>query len=382
MDDFESNEWNHYSTVLNDEFGGKTLFHCAALNGGGFGVTPGMLKICGSATHKAGSPNICEYLKPDVEPRDFLMGLAGIIRRNQEEDGPCVGCRYLIKTQLSDKFVASRFSAISLHDFCGCNSKCIYCSGSEYFLPQKYIASFDHEILFRNLLQRGLVKPDSMHVDWGGGEPSLLRSFERTVDFLRTAHIRQTINTSGIKFSPATERALKEQLATVRISVDSGTDETYTVVKGNCNSRLVWTSVKKYAATGGNFIVKYIVLPENSKPFEVENFVLRCRDAGTKKICISVDARLVYSTGYDRRVTIKEMTAAALMFHLSIINGIEPYFESIWPPEHIRKIEKICRYYRWRTRIVDLPKMALERVRYGLLSLTGAKNKSNEVNRK
>ena len=161
-------------------------------------------------------------------------------------------------------------------------------------MPEMFVASFDHKILFRNLLAQSKINAESTLVSWGGGEPSLLNSFEDTVEFLRLAHIKQLINTSGIKHSPSIEKALAERLATVRISADSGTNETYALVKGNPHGELVWESIRRYASTGGDFVVKYIIFSLNSDVCEVERFVDRCWDAGVKKICISVDARSVY----------------------------------------------------------------------------------------
>ena len=335
-------EWKYYSGILNKEFGGKHLKHCRCLNGAQCGVTPGFLIACGSATHKSGPPIICEYREPNVFSNNYLTGLAKIIRQNQTENGHCLGCRYLIPAKMPINFVSDYISSISLHDFCGCNSRCVYCSGSEYHLPEKYIASFDHEVLFQNLLKKKIVKPGLTSVTWGGGEPTLLNTFEKTVDLLRINRIRQTINTSGIYFSPAIEKVLSYNIATVRISVDSGTNETYARVKRNQYCDNVWETVRRYCATGGNLIVKYIVFSMNSDIEEVDSFIDRCQKAGVKRICISVDARLVYTGESDpEKITLKELVAASLMYNLANSKKIVPYFERIWLPEQIKSIEQI-----------------------------------------
>lgn len=335
-------EWKYYSGILNKEFGGKHLKHCGFLSGAQFGVIPGFLIACGSATHKNGAPTICEYREPTIFPNNFLTGLSKIIRENQTKTGPCVGCRYLIPTKMPSEFVSGYISSISLHDFCGCNSQCVYCGGSEYYLPEKYIASFDHEVLFRNLLKKKMVKPGFASVTWGGGEPTLLNTFEKTVNFLRINRIRQTINTSGICFSPAIEKVLSYRMAAVRISVDSGTNETYIRVKRNQYCDNVWESIRRYCATGGNFIVKYIVFSMNSDIEEVDCFVNRCQKAGVKRICISVDARSVYTGVSDAgKITLKELVAASLIYNLANSKKITSYFEGIWLPEQIKSIEQI-----------------------------------------
>lgn len=337
-----SGQWSDYADRLNREFGGKNIMYCDNLCGRQFAVTPGAIKACGAATHKKGMPTICEYREPNVLPDEFLTGLYDIIRANQTEDGPCVGCRYLVPTWMPERFVASWFSEISLHDFCGCNSHCVYCNGSEYALPVEYVASQDHEVLFRNLLSSDLIRPEFTNVAWGGGEPTLLGTFDQTVNFLRSNRISETINTSGIRFSPQVEGALKERLAMVRISVDSGTNETYARVKRNSHCDDVWESIERYAASQGDLVVKYIIFSMNSDIQEVENFVERCQRAGVNRICISVDVRSVYSyQPVAQSLTEKEFKAAAAMYNLARSKHIDPYFESMWRPEHLEKIGQL-----------------------------------------
>ena len=295
--------------------------------------------------HENGSPSICEYLTPTVNPEEFLSGLGSIIRENQTGTGPCVGCRYLKQTQMPRKFVSSFISYMSLHDFCGCNSQCVYCTGSEYHLPKKYVASLDHEMLFNNLLTAKLVRPQLTSVGWGGGEPTLLNTFEKVVDLLRINRMRQTINTSGIRFSNAIERALKARLATVQISVDSGTNDTYSKVKRNQHCDNVWESIRRYASTGGDLIVKYIVFSMNSDAEEIDCFVRRSENVGVRKISISVDARSVYTQNYGvERITLKELVAASLLRNLARTRDIESHLGGIWLPEHIEKINEISNF--------------------------------------
>jgi len=339
----QADRWKAAAEKLNDEFGGKRLMQCKLLTGRQFAVTPGELKACSSATHEKGTPTICTYDEPNVVPEEFLGGLAELIRANQLEDGPCVGCRHLVPTKVAKLFVTGHFSAISLHDFCGCNCHCVYCGGSEYFLPVEYEASQDHELLFSNLLEAGLIKPGKTRVDWGGGEPTLVNTFDRTVEFLSAHRILQTINTSGIRFSPQVEVALRERTAMVRVSVDRGTNETYLKVKRNGHCDAVWDTIERYAATGGNLVIKYIVFSMNSDTSEVEAFIDRCRGAGVRRICISLDGRYLWGTDSEvGELTEKELLAAATMYNLAKARHRHPCFETaIWQPEQLAEVGRL-----------------------------------------
>lgn len=333
--------WKEYSDKLNKEFGGKILKYCGNLNGGRVAFIPKKLKGCSSATHKKGAPTICDYKEPNIFPDEFFSGLFKLIRENQNETGACVGCRYLVETKLPKRFAAAFINTISIHDYCGCNSRCVYCSGSEYQLPEKHVGSFDHEILFQNLLKNAFINK-STSVFWGGAEPTLLKNFDRIVELLCDNHIAQTINTSGIQFSTSIEKALARNLAAVCISVDSGKNETYEKVKRNPNAENVWTTIQRYAATKGDFSVKFIIFPMNSDIDEVDYFVNRCHENGVKRVCISVDARAVYTIDSDaEKITLKELVAASSMYNLAKSKGIYPEFASIWLPEQLLKIEQL-----------------------------------------
>ena len=66
----KNKNWKDYADLLNKEFGGKSLNHCSKINGESIAVIPGLLKACSQATHKKGTPTICEYKEANIFP-DF-----------------------------------------------------------------------------------------------------------------------------------------------------------------------------------------------------------------------------------------------------------------------------------------------------------------------
>jgi len=142
-------------------------------------------------------------------------------------------------------------------------------------------------------------------------------------------------------------------VATVRISVDSGTNETYFKVKRNPHSDSVWESIRRYASTGGDFILKYIVFGMNSDIEEIDCFARRAQSAGVTKVCISVEAHSAHSPSGDMRITLRELVAASLIHNLMKAGNVEAYFESIWLPDHIDKIEQIGNFQSNLSRIIS-----------------------------
>ena len=334
VDDTGISSWERASRELNAEFGGNRLMHCHHLNGQRLSLGFSSVSACTAATHGKGTPEICAYADSGIVAEDCYGGLARIIRGNQEEDGPCTGCRFLVETLLPAEFTAEFFSEVSIHNFDGCNSACVYCPGSEGTLPVKYEATCDHEVFFGRLLSEGVIRQGETVVPWGGAEPTTLQTFEETCEFFVSNRISQVINTSGIKFSPGIERALHQRLATVQVSVDSGTEETFRSVKRNRHYHEVWGNIQRYAETGGHVSVKYILLSLNSDPEEVEVFIERCLAAGVRTVNISADARAIFDRPEDvDPITEKELVAAASIYHLAIKNGMEAVIGDIWTPE-------------------------------------------------
>ncbi len=332
--DTTDSSWERAAQELDAEFGGRRLMHCHLLNGQRFSINFDTVSACCSATHTKGTPQICSYADSRLVAEDYFEGLARIIRENQEEDGPCTGCRFLVETSLSEQFTAPFFSEVSIHNFDGCNSACIYCYGSEGTLPVKFEATCDHRTFFSTLLEQGAIRPGETVVPWGGAEPTTLKTFEETCDFFVSNRISQVINTSGIKFSPGIEKALQEGLATVQVSVDSGTEEAFRRVKRNRHYHEVWENIGRYAATGGDVSVKYILLSLNSDLSEIEAFVDRCTAAGVKSVCISADARAIFDRPADvDPITEKELVAAATLYRLATKNGMVASLADIWTPE-------------------------------------------------
>ena len=339
VDETGISPWERVSRELNAEFGGQRLMHCHLLNGQRFSLAFDSVSACCSATHSKYTPTICDYAGSRIAAEDYVNGLARIIRENQGEDGPCTGCRFLVETSVPARFAAEFFSEISIHNFDGCNSACVYCWGSEGSLPVKYEATCDHEEFFGDLLSQRAIQPGATVVPWGGAEPTTLKTFEGTCDFFASNQIMQIINTSGIKFSPGIERALRARMASVQISADSGTEDVFRKVKRNRHYHEVWENIRRYAGTGGDVTVKYILLSLNSDPGEVEAFVERCCDAGVRTINISVDARAVFDRSGDvAPITEKELDAAASMFDLATRRGIRAIYGDIWTPEQRRAI--------------------------------------------
>ena len=145
--------------------------------------------------------------------------------------------------------------------------------------------------VFKEMVERGYIDPDAI-IRFGGGEPTILPEFEKLVDYFIEVGRRFFINSSGVKYSPAIERMLRNGRAGSRlvISIDSASRETYEIIKGFDLAKRVWDNIARYASIGPDVLeVKYIVLPENTH--ETGDFVRKCHDIGVRRVSIDLDSR-------------------------------------------------------------------------------------------
>lgn len=250
---------------------------------------------------------------------------------------PCTGCHFLQKKDW-DALRKSKalFDTVYVANFTICNLRCRYCF--VYINEAEDRPDVDYDVLpvFRELLEKGMLDPAG-YVEWGGGEPTILPTFPALMALLKQYGLRQQIHTSGVRFSPEIEEGLKGGLLQVVTSIDSGTRETYLKVKGRDRHDVVWENMARYARTGGNMALKYILRHDNSDPENVRQFVQKAKAAGIKRIAITPDMREIAQN------TVSEETiyAFALMVHEAKSLGLEPQIRDEYlNPADMAKVSK------------------------------------------
>jgi adenine C2-methylase RlmN of 23S rRNA A2503 and tRNA A37 len=102
------------------------------------------------------------------------------------------------------------------------------------------------------------------------------------------------IHSSGIKYSPAIEKALKKDICNLIISPDSGNSEIYKRIKNTDAFDEVWNNIKKYSAaqnTLKNMVkIKYIILfGINDSKELIDEFFNKIIEANIKHVLIDAD---------------------------------------------------------------------------------------------
>ena len=233
---------------------------------------------------------------------NILEAKQELVRKiNSGEESDCDGCPFLRFEEWGPlEKLDIRYLSLEYHSIC--NLKCSYCCDTYYGGMQP---KYDVTALVSSLLEEGALE-SSCAVVWGGGEPSIHKSFAPLAEELvnRLPGGSQRIITNAVTHSETIERLLREDRATITTSIDAGTDETFLLMRGRCKLREVLANLEKYAsANSSNVTIKYLFTEVNSSLAEVSAFISLVQDAGLmgcnyqistdfKQATISIDAAI------------------------------------------------------------------------------------------
>lgn len=239
---------------------------CCMLFHKGGGVLPTM-------GHEKGDFNYKKFFKKKSAHRK--------LHRNGKIHPKCLGCLNLEEKTWDEKNYINR---INLDTFTRCNSNCIYCFCAQN--KEKNDAKPPYKILndIKMLIDKKVLIPGG-EVMFGGGEPTINEEFEALVTlFLDKGFDYIKVHSSGIKYSLAIERCIKEGKADLIISPDAGEIKLYEKIKRTQSFDLVWNNLQKYSEAQTNnktqVKAKYIIIPGiNDTTENIDNFykkVLEC----------------------------------------------------------------------------------------------------------
>ena len=185
----------------------------------------------------------------------------------------CKDCIYLHEQDWDEENYINHFT---FNHWTKCNCNCTYCyTNGDKKAFNKYKEYKIYPII-KDMFKQGIIKKmGESCLCFGGGEPTILDGFDKLIDlfvFNGAKNIR--INTSGIKYSKAIEKALKLGVMSIVISTDAGCEQTYEKVKQVKCYKKVWENIRKYnkAAVDKKLVkVKYILIPGFNDNYEEIN---------------------------------------------------------------------------------------------------------------
>ncbi|MFH1154275.1 MAG: radical SAM protein [Pseudomonadota bacterium] len=314
---FYSCEWIEYRLVL-DHF---ELKFCCKAHSGDKGFVP-----------------ICLFEGGDL-PVDTIKEARKKLRKlNNTEgaDSPCKGCPFLVNRDWEKLEDTVLFNQVEISNFTICNLKCNYCYTVVH--PEWNLKKYAYELkpVFQSMIDNNLLQEKST-IDWAGGEPTILKDFgELSATLQAKGHI-QKIFTNAVVFSKEIEQGLLNRTISIVTSVDSGTPETFKLVKGKDCFDAVCRNIQRYAATGGSISLKYIVKKDNSATKDIDGFINLCKRCNVKSIGITPDINELAL----KIVTDQSLYAAAMLANKAAKQGITCDLQyDYFGPEYSEKITR------------------------------------------
>ena len=251
------------------------------------------IEICCFRCHSGGGRLLLSPVENGNVDYDLLLNSRNVYveeNKNGQINKKCANCFNLKSSEWTEKTV---IKYIHFNHWTYCNSDCSYCYINKNEELRKGLQNYKALPILKEILKRVEFDPNG-EVTFAGGEPTILDEFEEIIEYLLDIGAKKIIvHSSGIKYSPILERAIKEQKVQLVISPDAGSDEVYQKIKNTRQFDNVWENIKKYAefqTSDENVLAKYVIVPSvNDNMSEITAFLQQAYDSKIKTIVLDVE---------------------------------------------------------------------------------------------
>lgn len=280
---------------------------------------------------------------------NFLDTRERIIRENQSDNPPCGWCPIFQKCQKE----SGKIDYFNFSTHCYCQLSCIYCTlqgGGQ--LKKNKAEDYNSIEIAQELKSRNLLA-EKLHIDCAPGEIAIHPNRSAYYDFIEENAYSVAFYTNAVKYDERLAGILKASPRNRAIvSMDSGTAETFRVVKGLDVFDKVVSNLHEYRRNSTQLILKYILLDANCNKADVTGFIELCKDLNVAKIDISAD--LYRKTDYMNAAEPEEHIVNSAV---QLICGAIKYrikFSIYRKAFGAANLAEICK------RLLDLPEFALD----------------------
>jgi pyruvate-formate lyase-activating enzyme len=219
-----------------------------------------------------------------------------LINDNQENlvNSPCNNCIVLRNAAWPSEYHVRNY-VLSTEPKSPCQFKCIYCYAGHYgnndFETKKSSdKAIDKRVdLLLELEKRGLADPAFTVISLSDGEIAV--DPKRANLYKLIERYKSWIYTNAGIYSEEIAVLLKKGLTHIVVSIDAGTPETFTKVKGIDAYIKVCENLKKYAAIAPRLVrLQYIYLPNRNDDIkDIDGFVELCDNINPEMVSVLLD---------------------------------------------------------------------------------------------
>lgn len=178
-------------------------------------------------------------------------------------------------------------TSISDTGFKVCNFKCIYCAA-----PKKFPKTIDSWKLIQAFRKKNLIS-EGAQFQFSSGEVSIFPNRNEIYQCMSMFH-RNNIYTNALIYDPEISNLLKSGKASICVSMDAGTRETFAKVKGLDVYEQVCDTLRQYATETSEAAIKlnYILLPGiNNNAADIDGFFKLAKEINAYQVCVCSDIK-------------------------------------------------------------------------------------------
>ena len=268
-----------------------------------------------------------------VTIKDIVAGRQKYIKmlNDEQSEMDCKNCLMVVQKRYGD-LVFNRLGHVDLQHYSDCNLRCSYCAytrNNEHYSP-RYDA-----LNVLNLFSADDVEWNA-HVDFAGGEPTLLENIQEYLDYFKKRRIRVFMYTNAVNYHQAIFDGLSDgSIFWVITSLDAGTPSTYKSLRGADHFLRVMENLSKYATAGslgnGMLAVKYIFCNSNCSNDDVSGFAYAMLALRPQQVWLTFDFAPLYlrEAQHDYSLQIESYAKLYLLLKKHGLEAFHYYKEAI-----------------------------------------------------
>lgn len=253
------------------------------------------------------------------------------------EDLPCKNCFYL-KEKSEDDIFSPKYSLIYLNNWTQCNCGCFYCDRLQFSkgkITKGKVRSeyYDSLPIIKGLYKHNLIDTERLRVVFHGGDFSVLKEFKPLVKtFLKYGVNKIDFSSNNIIFQPIVRDLLVKKKASLNMSLDCGSRETYKLIKRVDKYNDVIHNLRKYVIASKSdspeINVKYILLKNiNDNEKEITNFINTMKKIGITRVSLHLEHKYAIELFENKdKIPVHYKNLIGLFFELCKENGF--YFDT------------------------------------------------------
>ena len=254
-----------------------------------------VVRVCCAQSHEGGGRyELVSNYQGELLDWDNIFAQKKIQRDIQKKGGTFEACKGCVQLENQPWDGKDYIDTLLLTHWIHCNCSCTYCPAIRDEVLIKNNKHYNVVPAIKDMMAKKILKK-SAFVSIAGGEATIYPEFEELLDSLIEYGLKDIqIHTSGIKFSPAIEKGIKEGAVKIVISIDAACKETHSKIKlKDCYDDVI-ANLKKYANAQGNnkhlVSTKYIIIPGvNDTEQEIYSWLLLNQELGISHLDIDIE---------------------------------------------------------------------------------------------